>query len=285
MKDKVYDTATGIGMDSDLKDSVVENKHRPTRKSVVSETAGRAYDSAKDVIKDNLGDVYDKSKDKVKDVYEGAKRSWEGVSSKLEPLYNKGWEKLELLFRHGDFDMSELKDIIGSKFDEFSEMFKRDMVKPGRDMDRDRGVVGRPRGELREERLPEKMRELYDLMWNKIDEVFKTGNINFEDLRLVFHEQTDDLKELFSKATSSDKGSKEFVDKEIRRIKGLIWDWKDKLCENCEHKKSLWENVMTVFREWGSKASDKWHDLKDKVVPGTHREEPPQPTNEKSTEL
>jgi len=256
-KDTVYDAA------NDLRDSVVDTKNRATKKNL-GDNLGKAYDSVKDTVKDNLGDVVEQGKDKAKEVIKEVKRKWEGASEKLEPLYNKGWEKLEMLLKNGEFNWEELKDVLGTKWEEFSEM----MQKPG--SDKDRGVVGRGK----DLKLPEKLRDLYDLMWDKIDETFKGGKINFEDLKSVFFEKTDDLKELLDKALSPNKETKTFLDQEITRIKGLIGNWKEKFCDNCEHKKGLWESIKNLF-SWDHKSSDKRGD----------RPLPPQPSTEKSTEL
>jgi len=213
-------------------------------------------------------------KDKATDALQGAKRTFEGISSDLQPLYQKGWEKLDMFLNHGKFEMEDWRDLLGSKFDEF-----KDMMKPGRERE------GNDKGKRRiDNKLPDKLREFYDLMWNKIEDVFKNGHINLDELRQVFGDNADDLKKSIGKFVDKnmnlDKTTTDSIDDEIRRVKGLVLSWKDKLCENCEHKKNLWESIKDVFRDLGFKASNKWN----KVV---HREEPvqPQATNEKSTEL
>jgi len=231
-------------------------------------------------LKENVGDLYEKGKDKAKDALQGAKRTFEGISSDLQPLYQQGWDKLEMFFKHGKFEMEDWRDLLGSKFEEF-----KDMMKPGREKEGDN------KGKRRTDNiLPDKLREFYDLMWNKIEDVFKNGHINLDELRQVFGDNADDLKKSISKFVDKnlnlDKTTTDSIDEEIRRIKGLVLSWKDKLCDNCEHKKNLWESLKDVFRDLGFKASNKWSNLKEKVTPG-YREEPvqPQATNEKSTEL
>jgi len=132
------------------------------------------------------------------------------------------------------------------------------------------------------------MRELYDLLWNKIGETFKGGQLTMEELKSVFFDKADDLKTAISKFTDKnldlDKLTSGNIADEIQRVKGLIINWKDKFCDNCEHKKSLWESIKDVFGNWGHKASNKWSEVKDKV---SSREQPQQPVdpNAKSSDL
>jgi len=207
-----------------------------------------------------------------------AKRTWEGASKNLEPLYEKGWEKLEMLFKHGQLpEFKDFKEMLGNKFDEFSEMMKPGIEK-GKDMKK----------KIEDKKLPENMREFYDQMWNKIDEVFKSGTISYDDLKSLFFEKTDDLKlavgKFIEKNVELDKNTNGLVDEEINRVKGLILNWKDKFCENCGHKKSLWESIRDVFGNWGQKASNKWSEVKEKVSPSREPQQPVDP-NAKSSDL
>jgi hypothetical protein len=272
----IYDTSQGIkekisGLKDkfskegdELKDSVVDSKHRATRK----------VSDVKDKIEDTVEDVKEKGKEKAKDMYEGARRTFEGASEKLGPLYEKGWEKLNLLMKHGEFKWDEWKDFLGSKFDEVNEM-----MKPGRDMKKE--------GKKFIDDKSDKLREFYDLFWNKIDDVFKSGHITFEDLRSVFEDKSDDLSKMVKKFADKnlDKDTTDKIADEIERIKGLIVGWKDKLCENCEHKKNLWENFIGLFKDLGMKASNKWSDLKERVSSTKEEPQPPQPSMDKSSEL
>jgi uncharacterized coiled-coil DUF342 family protein len=188
-----------------------------------------------------------------------------------------------MLFKHGQLpEWQEFKDMLGNKYEEFTEMMKPGLEK-AKDVKKEAGKI------WEEKKLPDNLRELYDSMWNKIEETFKSGQINFEDLKSVFFEKADDLKEAISKFTDKnldlDKITSGNIDDEIKRIKGLILNWKDKFCDNCEHKKSLWEGIKDAFFKWETKAANTWTGIKEKVSPT--KEQPQQPTdpNAKSSDL
>lgn len=289
-KEKVYDTAQDIKdkivgeKGSKIKDTIedtadnfrenVRDAARKTKRKSddIGDTVKDTYENLKESVKEKTGDLYEKGQRTVKEGIDSAEKVWEGVSRELRPLYEQGWEKLELLVKHGKFNFDELKDLFGGKLDEINEKIS----KPGSRSDRDRGIIGK----RKEDNVPDRLRDFYDLMWHKIDEVFENKHIKLEDLMPVFGEKTEDLKKMINRFAANDfkldKKTRESIDEEIDRVKSLILGWKDKLADTSEHKKNLWENIRDSIKQ-------KWSEVKEKVVPS--REEAPSNAGSKSSDL
>jgi len=177
-----------------------------------------------------------------------------------------------MIFRHGKVNWEDFKDLLGERYDEFIDMLGLGV---GEGKDRVKEAVSAGKKKM-DDMVPDKMKDFYDLMWDKIEEFFQKGSINYEDLKSVFGEKTDELMAMVDKFKEKgkdavlDSDSMKQINDEIQRLKNQFVGWKDKLCDNCGHKKSLWESIRLLFRDWSDRASSTWSDM---TSPGSSKQE------------
>jgi len=200
-------------------------------------------------FKDRVSSVTNSAKEKLGiQTKSRPRRMFDQATNKLEDLYNVGWKKLDFFFKNGKLNLEDFKDLLGEKYEEIFN-FITEKFETGKDiMHSGKRIL----------KNPERLRDIYELVWDYVDEQYRKGNIkfeqikdlvgdNFEDVADTIIEGIDKGKDVINKATGSD-----VLDLELDRLKRKILEMKNNLSEHTQG--GFWSNLVDMVSNWKNRA-------------------------------
>jgi hypothetical protein len=230
---------------TNLKESIIQLKEK-----FIRESHPKSYWER---FKDKISSVSEAAKEKLGITTKSRpRRIFDKATGKLEDLYNTGWNKLDYFWKNGKLGLEDFKDLVGEKYEDVFN-FITEKLEVGQEGIQDAVRLGK--GLVKN---PERLRDIYELIWDYVDEQYRKGNIKFEQIKDFVGDNFEDVADSVIEGIDKGKdvlksatGSNQF-DLELDRLKRKILEMKNTLSEHSQG--GFWSNLVNMINNFKNRA-------------------------------